>query len=113
MATERLSMRPTREILRQKWWLGRSHREIAASRGISSGAVGKTALRARVAGLDWLEVQALDDAALDRRLYGPSTPPTHQRAVPDCAYLHAERGKPGVALEWLHLENLERNPRRS
>jgi DNA-directed RNA polymerase specialized sigma24 family protein len=49
MATERLSMRQTREILRQKWCLGRSHREIAESLRISSGAVGKTALRARAA----------------------------------------------------------------
>ena len=29
MATERLSMTKTREILRQKWELGRSYREIA------------------------------------------------------------------------------------
>ncbi len=44
MATERLSMRQTREILRQKWALGRSHRAVARSLGISSGAVGSTAL---------------------------------------------------------------------
>ena len=31
MATKRLSMRKTREILRQKWALGRSHREVARS----------------------------------------------------------------------------------
>jgi hypothetical protein len=39
MATERLSMRKTREILRQKWELGRTHREVAASVGLSLGAV--------------------------------------------------------------------------
>src|SRR5213593_4050996 len=38
MATERLSMRQTREILRQKWRLGRTHREVAQSLGISCGA---------------------------------------------------------------------------
>ena len=38
MATERLSMRKTKEILRQKWALGRSHREIAASLGVSVGS---------------------------------------------------------------------------
>src|SRR2546427_711196 len=47
MATERLSMRQTREILRQKWSLGRTHREVAQSLGISCGAVGTTVLRAR------------------------------------------------------------------
>jgi len=30
MATERLSMRKLREILRQKWPLARSHRQVAA-----------------------------------------------------------------------------------
>src|SRR5437660_1641482 len=51
MATERLSMRQTREILRQKWRLGRTHREVAQSLGISCGAVGTTVLRARAAEL--------------------------------------------------------------
>src|SRR2546429_144735 len=37
MATERLSMRKTREILRQKLLLGRSHREVADSLGVSAG----------------------------------------------------------------------------
>jgi transposase len=36
--------------------------------------------------------------------------PTHHRPVPDCAYLHAERRKPGVTLELLHLEYLEQHP---
>jgi hypothetical protein len=31
MATERLSMRKTREILRHKWLLGRGYREVARS----------------------------------------------------------------------------------
>lgn len=31
MASQKLSMRKTREILRQKWALQRSHREVAAS----------------------------------------------------------------------------------
>src|SRR5947208_15108711 len=56
MATERLSMRQTREILRQKWSLGRTHREVAQSLRISTGAVGTTVLRARAAGLDWAQV---------------------------------------------------------
>ena len=50
MATERLSMRQTREILRQKWSLGRTHREVAQSLRSSSGTVGTTVLRARAAG---------------------------------------------------------------
>src|SRR5438067_4124103 len=110
MATERLSMRQTREILRQKWRLGRTHREVAQSLRISTGAVGTTVLRARAAGLDWAQVDRLSDDVLHARVYGPPTPPTHHRAVPDCAYLHAERRKPGVTLELLHLEYLEQHP---
>src|SRR2546422_1882881 len=110
MATERLSMRQTREILRQKWRLGRTHREVAQSLGISCGAVGTTVLRARAAGLCWPQVAPLSDAVLQARVYGPPPPPTHHRAVPDGAYLHAERRKPGVTLELLHLEYLEQHP---
>jgi transposase len=110
MATERLSMRQIREILRQKWSLGRTHREVAQSLGISSGAVGTTVLRARAAGLAWAQVEALSDEVLHARVYGPPTPPTRHRPVPDCAALHAERRKPGVTLELLHLEYLEQHP---
>src|SRR5882672_9886050 len=91
-------MRQTREILRQKWGLGRTHREVAQSLRISTGAVGTTVLRARAAGLDWAQVDALSDNVLHARVYGPPTPPTHHRAVPDGAYLHAERRRPGVTL---------------
>src|SRR5438445_2129830 len=110
MATERLSMRQTREILRQKWSLGRTHREVAQSLRISTGAVGTTVLRARAAGLDWAQVDTLSDDVLHARVYGPPTSPTHHRAVPDCAYLHAERPRPGVTLELPHLASLDQHP---
>ena len=51
MPTERLSMRDIREILRQKWQLGRSHRQVAESVGVSAGAVGETMRRAKVVGV--------------------------------------------------------------
>jgi len=51
MATERLSMRHTREILRQRYTLGRSHRAIAQSLSVSHGAVGATVGRAQAAGV--------------------------------------------------------------
>jgi len=70
MATERLSMRHTREILRQRLTLGRSHRAIAHSLGISSGTVGATVLRGRAAGLDWSQVEALTDDALEVWCHG-------------------------------------------
>ena len=47
MATKRLSMRKTREILRQKWALGRSHREVARSLSVSVGTVAASLARTR------------------------------------------------------------------
>src|SRR5512141_962366 len=66
MAAERLTMRKTREILRQKWELGLSHRQVARSLGIGLGTVSETLTRAIVAKLDsWAAVQAVDDAMLE------------------------------------------------
>jgi DNA replication protein DnaC len=75
MATERLSMRQIREILRQKWCLGQSHRAVAESLGIGNATVGTTVLRARAAGLEWAQVERLTDEVLEARVYGPPTPP--------------------------------------
>jgi len=110
MATERLSMRKLREILRQKWALARSHRQVAASLQVSIGTVTSVLRRATHAGLDWAQVQTLPDASLEARLYGAPATPGATRPAPDCAYLHAERKKPGVTLELLHLEYLEQHP---
>ena len=111
MATERLSMRKTREILRLKWGLGRSHRDVAASLGVSVGVVGSTLKRAREAGVDWATAQVVTDEELERRLYAPAGGAAAEpRPVPDCARIDLERRKPGVTLELLHLEYLEQHP---
>jgi len=112
MATERLSMRAIREILRQRWVQGQPHRAVALSTGRSVGAVYETLRRAADAGLDWERVQGLTDDALDAALYRrPAVAGARgARPQPDCVYLHTERRKPGVTLELLHLEYLERHP---
>ena len=111
MATERLTMRKTREILRQKWELRRTHRAIAASVGLrSSGTVSSVIARAQAAGLDWAAVSVLSDEELEKRLYG--TQPgsaARNRPVPDWAALHVERRRPNVTLQLLHVEYLQRH----
>ncbi len=109
MATERLSMRKIRDILRYKWSLGRSHREVAASLGVSVGAVSGVEQRARTAGLDWPTAEALDDVALELRLYGDSHV-QRKRPTADPVWIHTERKRPGVTLELLHLEYREKHP---
>lgn len=110
MATERLSMRSVREILRQKWVLKRSHREVARGLGISAGFVGGLMVRATKLGLDWEQVEGLTEEALEERLYGPRSESGGDRPQPDAAYIHTERRRPGVTLELLHLEYLEAHP---
>ena len=108
MATKRLPMRHLREVLRQKLELKRSHREVARSVGVSHGSVSGAVSRAKGVGLDWAQIQALSDEALDERLYGPRGGKRAGRApLPDPAHLHVELRKPGVTLQLLHLEYLE------
>jgi transposase len=111
MATERLSMRKTREILRQKWAMGRTHREVATSLEVSAGAVGQVLGRAKRCGLSTVvELEALTDEALDKLLYGGQRAAATERPVPDWAHLHLERRRAGVTLELLHLEYLDKHP---
>jgi transposase len=110
MATERLSMRKIREILRLKWVLGRSHREIARATGVGLGTVSEVAWRARTAGIDsWAVVETLDEPTLEARLY-PSLAPTPGRTLPDPKYLAKELRRQGVTLRLLHAEYLEQRP---
>jgi len=111
MAGERLSMRKSREILRQKWELRLSHRQVARSLGVGLGTVSQTVRRAREAGLaDWAAVQALDEDTLAQRLYGAVPVAGVPRLVPDCSWIHTELRQPGVTLQLLHLEYLQRHP---
>jgi transposase len=106
-------MHKTREILRQKWVLERSHREVARSLGVSFGAVATVMSRAKHAGLArFEETEQLSDPELEKRLYGarPEPQAARERRLPDFGYLHAERRRPGVTLQLLHLEYLEQHP---
>ena len=102
-------MRDIKEILRQKWVLGRSHREVAASIEISAGAVAETLQRARAAGLtDWPTVEQMAPSALEECLYPPVS--KTERPQPDCRWIHRERRRVGVTLELLHMEYAEKTP---
>jgi hypothetical protein len=89
-------MRRVHEILRQKLELGRSHREVAASLGVSVGVVASVLRRLERAGLSWGDVQGQAEPQLDERLYGPKLVMGATRPAPDCIWIHVERRRPGV-----------------
>jgi transposase len=110
MATERLPMRRIREILRLRRQQGLTVRETARALSVSVGVVSKTASRAQKAGITWEVAEGMSDVALEERMYGRAASPSDDRPRPDPVYLHTELRRPGVTLEVLHLEYLERHP---
>ena len=98
-------MRKIRELLRLKYELGRSHREIAASLGIANSTVSDYASRTAAADLSWPLPEGLDAAALEAALF-PGLPPSRDvRPEPDWQYVHRELQRhKGVTLRLLWLE---------
>lgn len=110
MATQRLTMRKIREILRQKLALGRSHREVATSVGVSIGAISKIVGDAHERGLTLEAIDGMSDEALERVFYGSVEAARTARPLPDFPTLHTERRRPGVTLALLHEEHLKAHP---
>ena len=111
MSRKRLSMRKIRELMRLKYELGRSHREIATSLGIANSTVSDYAGRARAAGLSWPLPEGLDDAALEAALFPPLPPSRVPRPEPDWERVHRELARhKGVTLQLLWLEYREAHP---
>lgn len=101
-ATERLSMRQIREILRQKWCLGQSCRAVAES----LHACVNIDYRVELHGHYYSVSHALLHELVDARL---SPPPHHPPIAPTCTPSGAS---PGFTLELLHSEYLEQHPDR-
>ena len=90
MAGQRLSMRQAREILRLKWDQERSHRQVAASLGVSMGAITGVIHRAFARGLSsWEAVAALSEQELETELFRKKK--TLDRPAPDCLWIHTQR----------------------
>lgn len=105
MPGERLSMRKIRELLRLRWASGLSQRAVAASVGLSQGAVCHYLTRARRAGLSWPLPEGLDDQALEALLFPPPPDvPPDRRPKPDLAWVHRELRRPNVTLALLWEE---------
>jgi transposase len=103
--SERLTMRKVREVLRLKFECELSERQIAASCGISKGAVNDYLRRARGAGIGWQLARSMSDAEVEARLFkqlGRHEP--HVRAPIDHEWVHRELRRAGVTLQLLWVE---------
>jgi transposase len=102
-------MRRIREVLRLKLVCGLSHREIARALGVSVGAVSHYGRLAERAGLDWPEVEAMDESQLEARLM-PRAAPVGRRVLLDFAAIHQELKRKGVTLTLLWEEYVAAHP---
>ena len=57
----RTAMRKIRDVLRLRWVLSLSYRQIGRSLKIGHGTVGDYVMRAQAVGLGWDEVEGMDD----------------------------------------------------
>ena len=80
-----------------------SHREIAQSCFIGAGTVSRYLQKTAARGLGWPLSTELDDAVLEGQLFRRAAP-AHDRARPDCAYIHRELKRDGVTLQLLWEE---------
>lgn len=96
-------MRKVRELLRLKFDLGLSDRQIATSVGVARSTVSEALKRATAAGMAWPLPEELDDAALEARLYPPK-PVVSDVPLPDFADIARELARPGVTRKLLWQE---------
>jgi len=104
-------MRRIRDLLRLKFEDGLSSRVIAASLGVSKGAVGDYLQRAAVAGVTWPLPVEMSDTELERRLF-PGAPSAGEavRVEPDWAQVDRELRRAGVTRSLLWQEYRAEHP---
>lgn len=105
MAAERIAMHKIKELLRLKYECALSFERIGRALKLSKGVVAKYVKAAQVAGLDWEQIRALDEEALEHRLalrIGRGKSRGH--VAPDFAAIHQELKKNGVTLALLWEE---------
>lgn len=111
MAQARLSMRKIEEVLRLKYEVGLTHREIAQSCAISASTVSEYVTHAQAAGLSWPLPEGVSGKELEERLYPPSAASRGERIPqPDWREIHKECQRQSVTLSLLWLEYREAHP---
>ena len=102
-------MRQIRQVLRLHLEAGLTYGQVGRALGIPKSTVGKFALLARAAGVDWDGAQVLSDEQLEARLFQPAVPREARHLDPDYAYIHQELKRAGVTLQLLWEEYARAN----
>jgi len=109
MPQTRLSMRKIEEILRLKYEVGLSHRQIAHSCAISASTVSEYVTHAKAAGLSWPLPEGLSGDELEALLF-PEPARQGKIEAPDWREIHKELRRKGVTLSLLWMEYRQAQP---
>jgi transposase len=104
-------MRKIKEVLRLHYEARLSERQIAKSCALGKGTVRRFLQRAEAAAVSWPLPSALDEAALEKKLF-PLPPPSSAgaRPQPDYAAIHQELRRPNMTLQLLWEEYKQAYP---
>jgi transposase len=100
----KLSMRKISEILRQRYELKRSYRDIASSVNISISTISNYLWEAKKAGITWPLPEGITEEELHAKIFLPTTKGALQKPLPDWEQVHKELRKKGVTLQLLWRE---------
>jgi len=112
MPAKRLSMRKIKEILRLRYEVGLSNRQIARSCSMGRTAVADYLRRAAAAGFSWPLPEGMDETRVERLLFPPPPSiPSSERPLPEWQDIHTELRRKGVTLALLWEEYKADHPR--
>jgi transposase len=106
----RLSMRKISEVLRQRYEIKQSYRDIARSLNISTSTVADYLARSKTAGLTWPLPAEMTEQKLYDLLFLPVKATKAERSYPDWEQVHHELHKKGMTLRLLWREYRDQHP---
>lgn len=103
-------MRKISEVLRQRFELKCSYREIARSLNVGITTISEYLARARAAGIEWPLPEGMSEQELYDKLFLPNKKISKERPLPDWDWVYQELRKKGVTLQLLWREYRENHP---
>ena len=110
MPAENISMRKITEILRLRYQLCLSFRQIAQSLNISIGTVSNYIKQAEIANINWPLPVGMDETELQRLMVNQTAGCQPHFRTPDFPYIHSELKRKGVTLQLLWEEYVSADP---